>query len=50
MQEILTSGQLYGMFFREKLEEILQSVKFKVLKDLSRMSELPILDLIEKAF
>lgn len=50
MQEILTSGQLYGCFFREKLEEVLESVKFRFQKDLAKESDLGVTERIEKAF
>lgn len=35
MQEILTSGYLYGLYFREKLEEIFEFMKAKINKEFS---------------
>lgn len=49
-QEVLTSGQIYGLYFREKLEETLNIVKAKIIKDQNRKSDIPILDSIEKFF
>lgn len=50
MQELLTSGQIYGLFFREKMEEALYIVRAKLIKDLAKKTDLPLLDTIEKAF
>lgn len=49
-QEILTSGQIYGLFFREKMEELLSIVKAKIIKDQTRKPETPVLESIEKFF
>lgn len=39
MQEILSSGQLYGMFMREKLEENLEMAKMKFQKSFNKGKE-----------
>lgn len=49
-QELLTSGQIFGLFFREKMEEALYIVKAKLIKDLAKKADLPLLDTIEKSF
>lgn len=38
-QEILSSGQLYGLFFREKIEELLEFGKIKFQKDFKKIRE-----------
>lgn len=36
VQEVLTSGNLYGLYFREKLEELFEFVRVKFTKDQSQ--------------
>ena len=36
VQEVLTSGNLYGLYFREKLEELFEFVRVKFIKDQSQ--------------
>ena len=38
--EILLSGHLYMMFFREKLEEVLQTVKSRIIREVIRGKEI----------
>lgn len=56
-QEVLTSGQLYGLFFKERMAELLSMVKAKLLKDYTAKDrssaknlQTPLLERIEKAF
>lgn len=50
MQEILTAGQLYGMYFREKMEEVFEFVKAKFIKDLNKNPEMDIFQRIRRGF
>jgi len=34
--DVLLSGHLYGMFFREKLEEILQGISERIIKHVQK--------------
>ena len=38
-QEVLTSGQIYGAFVAEKIEELMQAAKFKFVKDMNKRKE-----------
>lgn len=33
VQEVLTSGYLFGLYFKEKIEEIFEYLKLRVTKD-----------------
>lgn len=38
-QEILTSGQVYGAFVAEKLEDVLNAAKYRFVKDMNKRKE-----------
>ena len=50
VQEVLTSGNLYGMYFREKLDELFEFIKLKFNKDYSNNSSLSLIQTIENLF